>query len=173
MANTYVLLQFGSDPADTNLEDLEARAAFSISEADRHPNLVCRVAREAEWCQQHPDIMGPNNSFLYFGPANTPGYLVYGNGPEQPMLNSIRQRRDGSASRYFVAQNGREYKWKLGVERMELVDSSRTAIAVWEVARPEDEFFARLTLRHSALPIITEIMTTLTLNRMARDFNWG
>jgi hypothetical protein len=65
-------------------------------QVEHTPNIVTKLTREAEWAQQHPDIMGPSNSFLYFGPSKTPGYLVYGNLPSQAMADSLRQKKDTS-----------------------------------------------------------------------------
>lgn len=50
--------------------------------------------------------------------------------------------------------------------------SGRTTVALWEYSEPEDEFHARLTIRPAGLPIVTEIVTTLTLNRMAQALDW-
>ncbi|KZT29491.1 hypothetical protein NEOLEDRAFT_1107259, partial [Neolentinus lepideus HHB14362 ss-1] len=170
MNSTYTLLQYGEDPFDTSFEDLEGRFAFFF---EQNPNLIMTLSREAEWAQQHPDIMGPSNSYLYFGPAKSPGYLVYGNGPTQSMINSLRQKKDSSSSRYFTAQNGKEFKWRnVSQNRMECVDSSRNVVATWEIATPEEEHYARMTLKHVALATVTEIITTLTLNRIAQALNW-
>ncbi len=48
----------------------------------------------------------------------------------------------------------------------------RSTIAVWELSQPEDEFHARLTIRGGGLPVVTEILTTLTLNRVSLALNW-
>jgi len=48
----------------------------------------------------------------------------------------------------------------------------RTTIATWELSQPEDTFSARLTIKHSGLSIVTEILTTLSLNRMALSLDW-
>jgi hypothetical protein len=48
----------------------------------------------------------------------------------------------------------------------------RTTIAVWELSEPEDIYHARLTIRPAGLPIVTEIVTTLTLLRMAQALSW-
>lgn len=56
-----------------------------------------RLTREKPWTQQHPDIMGPSNSYLYFGPNRAPGYLVYGNSPPQSMANARRQKKETSS----------------------------------------------------------------------------
>ena len=48
----------------------------------------------------------------------------------------------------------------------------RTTVATWELSQPEDMFNARLTIKHAGLSVVTEILTTLTLNRMAMALNW-
>ena len=48
----------------------------------------------------------------------------------------------------------------------------RSTLAVWEHSLPDDEFHARLTIKAAGLMFITEILTTLTLNRMAQALNW-
>ncbi|KAF4601685.1 hypothetical protein EYR40_004884 [Pleurotus pulmonarius] len=172
MSGPYVLLQFGEDPCNCRYEDLESRHAFTVQEVPHNPNIVVMLRREAAWSQQHPTIMGPDRSFLYFGPGQSQGHLAYGNSPLQPMANSIKQKRDSSNSRYFKSQNGsKEYKWKINPQRIECSDG-RSTIAVWELSQPEDEFHARLTIRGGGLPVVTEILTTLTLNRVSLALNW-
>jgi len=174
MTNQHVLLQYGEDPFNTTFEDLEGRLAFTVTEVEQNPNLLVKLTREAPWSKQHPQIMGPNNSFLYFGPEHTSGYLVYGNGPTQPMTNSIRRKREGSTyvrSRYFTAQNGKELKWKITPQRMECLDG-RSVVAVWERSEPEDLFNARLTIKAPGLAIVTEILTSLELNHISTTLRW-
>lgn len=48
----------------------------------------------------------------------------------------------------------------------------RTTLAVWEVSHPDDDFHAKLTVRPAGIPIVTEILTTLVLNRMALALGW-
>ena len=48
----------------------------------------------------------------------------------------------------------------------------RSTLAVWELSAPTDEFDARLTIKHAGLAIVTEIMTTLTINRMSESLGW-
>ncbi|KZT70294.1 hypothetical protein DAEQUDRAFT_668053 [Daedalea quercina L-15889] len=170
-STVYTLLQFSADPWNARFEDLESRLAFTMC-IEEDPNLIMRLTREKPWTQQHPDIMGPSNSYLYFGPNRAPGYLVYGNSPPQSMANARRQKRETSNSRYFIAQNGKEFKWKVAPQRLECVDSKGTTVALWETSQLEDPFHARLTIKHSALPIVTELVTTLTLNRIAMIMNW-
>ncbi|CAL1699983.1 unnamed protein product [Somion occarium] len=172
MSGPYVLLQFGADFYNVRFEDLEGRLAFTVKMVDESPNLILKLTREAPWAQQHPDIMGPSSSFFYFGPSRTPGYIVYGNSPTQPMTHSRRQKKEGSTSRYFTARSGAEYKWRITPTKLECVDNKGAVQAIWEASQLEDEFHAKLTIKHSGLAIVTEILTTLALNRMAHAFCW-
>jgi hypothetical protein len=63
------------------------------NDVEQKPNLLVRLMREPQWSQQHPEIMGPSTSFMYFGPGKSSGYLIYGNGPNQPMNGSVRQKK--------------------------------------------------------------------------------
>ncbi|KAJ3982680.1 hypothetical protein F5890DRAFT_1580541 [Lentinula detonsa] len=221
MSASYVILQFGTDPFNNRYEDSEGRLAFSLYLASQSPNLVIRLARHIPWAQQYPNVMGPENAYFYFGPEMSPGYIVYGNNQiSLPMSHMSRQQREGSTSRYFTAQSGRHYKWRITPHRMEvlcmiLTDpflslscplhflpifpsslrhiisrplpnvssllslstsqcmDGRTCIALWEALPSTDfDYDARVTLRPSALMLITEIMTTLILNRMYLALNW-
>ncbi|KAJ3781069.1 hypothetical protein GGU11DRAFT_380094 [Lentinula aff. detonsa] len=173
MSASYVILQFGTDPFNNRYEDSEGRLAFSLYLASQSPNLVIRLARHIPWAQQYPNVMGPENAYFYFGPEMSPGYIVYGNNQiSLPMSHMSRQQREGSTSRYFTAQSGRHYKWRITPHRMECMDG-RTCIALWEALPSTDfDYDARVTLRPSALMLITEIMTTLILNRMYLALNW-
>ncbi|KIJ94735.1 hypothetical protein K443DRAFT_109862 [Laccaria amethystina LaAM-08-1] len=173
MATTCVLLQYGDDPFRHRFEDLEGRAAFSMYQAGQTPNLVTRITRQAEWSQQHPGIMGPDNSFLYFGPETSIGFIMYGNNRTQIGMNFLLRpgKKEGSVSRYFITQSGKELKWRVGSHRMECVDG-RTTLATWDVSPATDEHYARLVIRPAGLHIVTEIITTLALNRMARALGW-
>ncbi|KAJ7590280.1 hypothetical protein C8J56DRAFT_859705 [Mycena floridula] len=179
-----VLLQFGSDPFNSRYEDLEGRSVFSLSLASPSPTLIIRLTREPQWAQQHPGVMGPERSWFYFGPPSggnladfrvervSPGYVVYGNNRiSLPMAHLVRQQRAGSTSRYFTAQSGRDYKWRISETRMECL-YNRTTLAIWELSHPEDEHHARLTIKPQGLPLITEIITTLILNRMYLELKW-
>ena len=49
----------------------------------------------------------------------------------------------------------------------------RTTLAVWEFNNHlEDEFPARMTIKASGLVLVTEILTTLLLNRMSHWLSW-
>ncbi|PCH40747.1 hypothetical protein WOLCODRAFT_88793 [Wolfiporia cocos MD-104 SS10] len=166
---TYTLFQFSADPWNARFEDAEKLQAFKVEE---DPNLIMRITREASWAQRNPQVMGPSNSYFYFGPSRVQGYLVYGNSPPQSMRNARRQKRENSTSRYFTAQNGKEFKWRVTPQRLECIDSKGGTVALWETSQLRDEFHARLTVKQSALAIITELVTTLTLNRIALSLNW-
>ena len=76
---------------------------FLPLQVEEDPNLIMRLTREAPWAQQHPDIMGPSNSYFYFGPSRAPGYLVYGNSPSQSMSSARRQKKDNSTYAEYSA----------------------------------------------------------------------
>ncbi|KAI0787071.1 hypothetical protein BC629DRAFT_1593603 [Irpex lacteus] len=171
MSTSQVLLQYGADPWAMRFEDLESRVAFTTSLLEEQPNLLLRLTREPSWSQQHPDIMGPSSSFFYFGPSRSPGHLAYGNSAPQPMSNSMRRKRDAN-TRFFVTQSGKEYKWRLSPTRYECYDAKNMLVAVWELAQRSEPFYARLTLKHAALPVVTELLTTFTLNRIVEALNW-
>lgn len=171
-ANALVLLQFGDNPFTARFEDLEGRAAITLEEAASAPNIIVKLTREAPWADRHEGILGPANSYLYFGPSQSPGYVVYGNNRNSiAMPHFLRQNRENTTSRHFTAQSGKDYKWRITPTRMECVDG-RTTLAVWEVSHPDDDFHAKLTVRPAGIPIVTEILTTLVLNRMALALGW-
>jgi len=147
--------------------------AFSVSEADNTPNLVVKLHREPKWAQLHPAVLGPERSYFFLGPHRTPGYICYGNNQtNHGMMEKFRkQKREGSSSRYFTTQSGRDYKWKISPTRMECVDGW-TTLAIYEVSHHEAEYHGKITLRSGALALATEIMTSLVLNKMAGDLGW-
>jgi len=168
----YVLLASGHGPYPTAFEDDVGRLAFTINDVEQNPNLLVRVRREPQWSQQHPEIMGPDTCFMYFGPAKSPGYLIYGNGPNQSMSDSVRQKRNERGNRYFNAQNGKELKWRTAQDGMECFNG-RTRIATYKPVTPGyKNATAMLTIKQSGLPICTEIVTALLLNQMAQAFDW-
>lgn len=67
-------------------------------QVEEKPNLIVKLTREEDWTKQHSDIMGPDNSYLYFGPSRSQGYLVYGNGEPKSMAEARTQKKE--ASRY-------------------------------------------------------------------------
>lgn len=46
-------------------------------------------------------------------------------------------------------------------------------MAVWELSQPNDPFSARLTIKHTGLAVVTELLTTLTLNRLTEMLKWS
>ncbi|TFK96817.1 hypothetical protein BDV98DRAFT_586058 [Pterulicium gracile] len=172
MATDFVLWQAIADPFASRFDDHEGNIAFTIREADRSSNVVLRISREQAWAEGHQNIMGPSNAFLYFGPNNSMGHIVYGSGPVNHMATALRQHREGSTSRYFTAQNAKHYKWRYSPTRMECMDG-RAPVAVWEInPDPNVHYYASLTVKPWAIAIITEIVTSLTLNRMAASLRW-
>ncbi|CAK5282738.1 unnamed protein product [Mycena citricolor] len=61
--------------------------------------------------------------------------------------------------------------WKPLTTHTQLTDG-RTVFAVWETAAATDDFDGRLTLKHAGLAFVTEIMATLTINRMSGALGW-
>lgn len=120
-ANALVLLQFGDNPFTARFEDLEGRAAITLEEAASAPNIIVKLTREAPWADRHEGILGPANSYLYFGPSQSPGYVVYGNNRNSiAMPHFLRQNRENTTSRHFTAQSGKDYKWRITPTRMEV-----------------------------------------------------
>lgn len=171
----YILTQYGDDPFNHHYRDRDNFSAFTIKRQESNPNPVIRMTRENAWAQLHSSIMGPENSFLYFGPNTIAGFVLYGsNSTPIQMAKCCRQNRANTTSRYFITQTGKEYKWRyLDNGKMECVDG-RTLLATWEPASdPEDESVTgRLTLRHSALAFVTELMTALLVNRFSVVQEW-
>ncbi|KAF8733950.1 hypothetical protein AX14_003521 [Amanita brunnescens Koide BX004] len=172
MSQPQVLLQYGDNPFNLKMKDLEGRLACTVEEVGRTPNPIIRLTREAPWAQQHPSIMGPDNSYYYLGPENRPGYIIYGNNRTNiPMANLMKKKSEGSSSRYFTTMGNRECKWKKGSKKMECVDG-RTTLATWELSDPDDEHSAKLIIKPAGMSIVTEILTTLALNLMAQTMGW-
>ncbi|KAF8625018.1 hypothetical protein AX15_005589 [Amanita polypyramis BW_CC] len=172
MSQPQILFQYGDNPFNLNMKDLEGRLACTVEEAGRNPNAIIRLTREAPWAQQHPSIMGPDNAFYYLGPGNRPGYIIYGNNRSHiPMADLIKKKNEGSSSRYFTTMAGRECKWKKGSKKMECIDG-RSTIAIWELSNPDDEHSAKLTIKPAGMAVVTEILTTLVLNLMADTMGW-
>ncbi|KAK2464839.1 hypothetical protein APHAL10511_003138 [Amanita phalloides] len=175
MSQSQVLLQYGDNPFDLKMKDLEGRLACTVEEVGRNPNPIVRLTREPLWAQQHPSIMGPDNSFYYLGPENRPGYIIYGNNPVHfPMVNLMKRKNDNSTSRYFATLGGKEYKWKKTNEnkKMECVDNRSNLLATWEMSHHDAEHNATLTIKPAGMPVVTEIFTTLSLNLMAQSMGW-
>jgi hypothetical protein len=57
------------------------------------PNTLVQLRRETPWAQKHQGVMGPGAAFFYFGPAGTPGHIIYGNAPSQPMATTLCRKR--------------------------------------------------------------------------------
>lgn len=49
---------------------------------------------------------------------------------------------------------------------------ARNLIAVWEVVEADAGYTAQITLSHAGLGLVTEVLTTLTLNLMSRQLYW-
>lgn len=56
--------------------------------------------------------------------------------------------------------------------RLQCYNSSRTLLAIWELSDPEAEHDAVLAIHEPGMRMVTEVMTTLILNRMWMETNW-
>jgi hypothetical protein len=45
-------------------------------------------------------------------------------------------------------------------------------MATWDVSPPQEQFYARLIIKPIAMPLVTEIVTSLVINRMALALGW-
>ncbi|KAG8218948.1 hypothetical protein J3R82DRAFT_4659 [Butyriboletus roseoflavus] len=169
MTGAYTLLQFGNDPFSHHFEDLESRPAFTVS--TNTPTSSFKSPERRNGVNNTPTSWARTTPTSISARTRARGFLVYGNGKEVPMAHQIRQKKDGSTSRYFTTPHGKELKWKIFPQKMECVDG-RTTVATWELSQPEDVFNARITIKHAGLSVVTEILTTLTLNRMAMALSW-
>ncbi|KAK2465892.1 hypothetical protein APHAL10511_001533 [Amanita phalloides] len=175
---TQILLQYGSNPFKWKMKDLDGRLACTVEDVGRNPNVIIRLTREMPWTQQHACIMGPDNSFYYLGPENRPGYIIYGSSPTHiPMVNLMKKKSIHSTSRYFTTLGGKEYKWKKTTtnnnKKMECIEGRTTLLAVWELSSSDKEHSAILTIKPAGMSIVTEILTTLSLNLMAQSMHWS
>ncbi|EIM87795.1 uncharacterized protein STEHIDRAFT_54487 [Stereum hirsutum FP-91666 SS1] len=175
MSAPIVLLQIGSNPFNTVFEDAHGEAAFTIQErTPTTPNTLVRLRREQLWSAIYHTISGPGATYFYFGPESAPGsgYIVYGNAEAQSMTSVVRKKR-GSAMRYFTTHMGKELRWKLSDSsgHMECSDGNKL-LAVYQAKHPDLPQHAVLTIQPSALPVVTEVVTTLMLIRMGGSLRW-
>ncbi|KAJ7133813.1 hypothetical protein C8R46DRAFT_923535 [Mycena filopes] len=199
MSDTCVLLQYGADAFNARFQDLEGRSAFASNNpnlivklsrdpawSQHHPGTMGPDAAYFYFGPSRPSSSpshaSPSSSSSQsysassvYGagvPTPTAGFVVYGNNRHSIPMGHLRRRsREGSQSRYFTAQSGREYKWRISPQRMELADG-RATLAIWELSAPGDAFDARLTIKHAGMAIVTEIMATLSVNRMGEALGW-
>ncbi|KAF7968019.1 hypothetical protein HWV62_32192, partial [Athelia sp. TMB] len=135
-------------------------------------NAVIRLLREAPWEEQHSEIQGPQAAVYYFGPDKGPGYVMFGNAPKITMVDMMLHKKDSSTviDQFPLLQVTE--RQGMQVEIIASAYGGRTTLALWELSEPEDIFHARLTIQPAGLPIVTEIVTTLTLNRMVATLDW-
>jgi hypothetical protein len=86
------------NPIDIAFPLNDFSGVLCASQIDRNPNPLIRITREAAWSQQHPNIMGPDNAYLYLGPESSSGYVVYGGNRTHIAMNFFLRpgRREGS-----------------------------------------------------------------------------
>ncbi|KAH8809472.1 hypothetical protein DL96DRAFT_1628246 [Flagelloscypha sp. PMI_526] len=166
-SSNFILLQHGADAFNTKFQDRDGQVAYTVREVSQTPN--------PKWQLKHPDQpLGPENGYLYFGPARTPGSVFYGSARDPVQMSEcLRKHRESTTSRYFKTLAGKDIKWRFVNHKMECVDG-RTTLALWELSDPEADHHASLTIYgRSGLGMVTELVTMLTLNRIARDLEWS
>jgi hypothetical protein len=85
--------------------------------------MIVRIARETPWATTYRDVvMGPDNSYLNFGPEASLGFVEYGSGPTRISMSSFlrRGKKEGSVNRYFRCLHNKDYKWRVGNHYMEV-----------------------------------------------------
>lgn len=88
-----------------------------------NPNMIVRIAREGTWSSAHSGlVMGPDRSYLFFGPEASAGFVEYGSGPTRISMSSFlrRGKKEGSLNRYFRCLHNKDYKWRVGSHYMEV-----------------------------------------------------
>ena len=64
------------------------------------------------------------------------------------------------------------HRGQLLTRPIQCFDNKGANVATWERGQLEDDWDARLTIKHAGLGVVTEILTTLTLNRIAHKLSW-
>ncbi|EJD35327.1 hypothetical protein AURDEDRAFT_117398 [Auricularia subglabra TFB-10046 SS5] len=148
--------------------------AYTFTHIFRNPDLS-RVRREEAWENLKPGVHGPRDAVLEWGPNVTLGNVAFGTRPRGPMAALIVKKRDasraGKVSRYFSIQ-GVECKWKIDGDRWECVDASNRPLAEWVRDHSRPNYYGRLIVHKAGYLVITEIVATLVLNRIATIKNW-
>lgn len=174
--SSVVLWVYGDDPMRHKLADVEGTHAFTVNVVSQSPNsmTVVKVSRDTDFAHKYPSILGPDNSFLHLGPNNRGGYALYGGNTTQYPMANFRQtgKHKDSVTKYWLAMNGKTYKWELySPHKMECKDDI-SLLASWETTPATEKHFAVVTLEPAALPLITEILTSLVVNRIAQANGW-
>jgi hypothetical protein len=111
-----------------------------------------RISRERPWARRHAsDVQGAENAWVYFDHKRDPAFVVFGNGPKQPVWKwmfpndavatcvpasrsgaRVRSQADARARRSwaFYSPTNDEYKWRGDENKLQVrAPSARAAVA--------------------------------------------
>ncbi|CEL63922.1 hypothetical protein RSOLAG1IB_05687 [Rhizoctonia solani AG-1 IB] len=159
-----VLFDSTGDLFNNEFIDAEGRVIYKLATLHTQPN-VTQLERTKERLALHPSE--PWRAVMQFGNGGELGHLYLGERPATPMATYLK-RKSGlpGRSRFFVAVDGNEYQWRPGSRRIECYDKNDRLIALYEWLL-DGPSHARLEIKIGGWHILSEIMTTLLLNRYA------
>ncbi|KAF8602575.1 hypothetical protein BDV93DRAFT_509127 [Ceratobasidium sp. AG-I] len=161
-APTFIILfDTTGDLFDNEFKDVEGRVMYQLETLQNQPR-VTQLTRTQERLALHPTE--PWRATMHFGAADGLGHLQLGEREVVPMANYLR--RKGSAGRYFVAVDGNEYQWRPASRRLECYDKNDRLIAMYEWLL-DGPSHARLEIKIGGWHILSELISTLLLNRYA------
>jgi len=107
----------------------------------------------------------PASAWLYFTSEDKmEGYIKFGSREPTSLAEHVAQAHPSSSSRWFTGLDGQRYKWKPASRSLHCYDAKDRLLAVYEYG-VDDVFFAKLDIKQGAENMVTEIVTTLLLNR--------
>jgi len=71
-------------------------------QVSKTPNPLIKLEREPEWAELHQPILGPDRSWFYLGPNNSPGYVCYGTNPIIYGMNDRFRKQKWAGCRYVI-----------------------------------------------------------------------
>ncbi|KAG8678377.1 hypothetical protein FRC09_019886 [Ceratobasidium sp. 395] len=181
-----ILFDTTGDLFDNEFTDADGRVMYKLVTLQSQPR-VTQLTRSQERLALHPTE--PWQATMHFGSSGELGQLHLGEREVAPMASYLR-RKATSGGRYFVAVDGNEYQWRPGSRRLEVreqyydpqpqIDHALTprfvnvqcydkndrliALYEWLLDGPSH---ARLEIKIGGWHILSEIITTLLLNRYA------
>jgi hypothetical protein len=111
-------------------------------------NTLVQLRRESPWAQKHQGVMGPGAAFFYFGPAGTPGHIIYGNAPSQPMVTTLRRKR---SSEYVRSEQDLAFLTSLSLQVAVLHVAQRASPQMEAASQPQDGGTPQMTPRLASL----------------------
>ncbi|CAE6471024.1 unnamed protein product [Rhizoctonia solani] len=157
-----VLFDVTGDLFNNKFIDAEGRVIYELTTVQTQPR-VTQLDRTNERLALHPSE--PWRATMCFGDGDKLGDLHLGGRPAVPMVLYLK-RKNGLPGRSFVAVDGNEYQWRPGSRRLECYDKNDRLIALYEWLL-DGPSHARLEIKIGGWHILSELITTLLLNRYA------